>query len=58
MGAIRFAQETNQTLTDFFSEDSAKVGASAIDKSSNLKHIAKICRKCFGISHPLVQISI
>ena len=42
MGAIRFAQETNQTLTDFFSEDSAKVGASAIDKSSNLKHIANI----------------
>jgi len=42
MGAIRFAQETNQTLTDFFSEDSAKVGASAIDKLSNLKHIANI----------------
>ena len=43
LGAVRFAQETNQVLTDFFSEDSAGVHSSEIDRtSSSIKRVAEI----------------
>ena len=34
LGAIRFAQETNQELTDFFSDDSVRVPAGSSKKKS------------------------
>ena len=42
LGAIRFAQETNQVLTDFFSDDSARVHSTDTDRSSNTKRVAEI----------------
>jgi hypothetical protein len=35
VGALRFAQETRQTLTDFYSEDSPKIREENIDKSTS-----------------------
>ena len=43
LGALRFAQETNQELTDFFSDDSTRVHSmEAETKISNTKRVAEI----------------
>ena len=44
LGALRFAQETNQMLTDFFSEDSTKVHSTdtADARMMNTKRVAEI----------------
>lgn len=39
LGAIRFAQETGQTLTDFFSEDSPRVTRSDPDEARGVKRV-------------------
>ena len=43
LGALRFAQETNQVLTDFFSDDSTRVHSTDADtRTSNIKRVAEI----------------
>jgi PIF1-like helicase len=42
LGAIRFAQETNQTLTDFFSDDSPRVTQSDSEQSCGSKRVSEI----------------
>jgi hypothetical protein len=46
LGAIRFAQETNQDLVDFYSEDTSKVSPNDLDKVSragtNSKRVAQL----------------
>ncbi|KAF8969122.1 hypothetical protein BDZ97DRAFT_1654173 [Flammula alnicola] len=42
LGAIRFAQETNQELTDFYSDDIARVSSSEIEQKSRVKRVREI----------------
>ena len=42
LGAIRFAQETGQALTDFFSDDSPQVTQSEQNRGVNLKRVSEI----------------
>ena len=42
LGAIRFAQETNQTLTDFFSDYSPRTTQSASEQSRGCKQVGEI----------------
>jgi PIF1-like helicase len=43
LGALRFAQETNQVLTEFYSDDSTKVHSTDADaRTSNTKRVAEI----------------
>ena len=43
LGALRFAQETNQELTDFFSDDSTRVHSTEADtRTLNTKRVAEI----------------
>ena len=43
LGALRFAQETNQVLTEFYSDDSTKVHSTDTDaRTSNTKRVAEI----------------
>ncbi|KDR76763.1 hypothetical protein GALMADRAFT_66895 [Galerina marginata CBS 339.88] len=39
LGALRFAQETNQVLSDFYSEDSCNVSTKDTDSASKLREI-------------------
>ena len=42
VGALRFAQETNQRLVDFYSEDSSRVSSTETDNSTGIKRISEI----------------
>ena len=42
VGALRFAQETGQTLTDFYSEDSLKIRENNINKSNSRSKILHV----------------
>ena len=42
VGALRFAQETNQRLVDFYSEDSSQVSFTETDNSTGIKRIPEI----------------
>ena len=42
LGALRFSQETGQTLTDFFSDDSPRGNPSDAEKSTGIKQLNKI----------------
>ena len=42
IGALRFAQETGQTLTDFYSEDSPKIRGDDIDKSTSKCKVLRV----------------
>ena len=42
LGAIRFAQETNQELTDFYSDDTVRVSSSETHQSSGAKRVSEI----------------
>jgi uncharacterized protein DUF6570/helitron helicase-like protein/PIF1-like helicase len=43
LGALRYAQETNQVLTDFYSDDSPRVHSTDADaRTSNTKRVAEI----------------
>ena len=42
LGAIRFANETNQILFDFFSEDSIKMNNKNISTGKRARHVSKI----------------
>ena len=42
IGAIQFAQGTNQELVDFYSEDSSRVSSTEIDNSTGIKQIPEI----------------
>ena len=42
LGAIRFAQETGQSLTDFFSDDSPRVTQAEPDEARNVKRVAEL----------------
>ena len=42
LGAIRFAQETNQELTDFYSDDTVRVSSSETHQTSGAKRVSKI----------------
>ena len=42
LGALRFAQETNQSLTDFFSDDSPRTTHSDSDQSRECKQVGEI----------------
>jgi hypothetical protein len=42
LGAIRFAQGTGQTLTEFFSDDSPRVTQVDIEKNHGIKHVGEI----------------
>jgi hypothetical protein len=42
LGAIRFSQETNQELTDFYSDDTVRVSSSETHQSSGAKRVSEI----------------
>ena len=42
LGAIRFAQETNQELTDFYSDDTVRVSSLETHQSSGAKRVSEI----------------
>ena len=42
LGAIRFAQETDQELTDFYSDDTVRVSSSETHQSSGAKRVSEI----------------
>ena len=42
LGAIRFAQETSQELTDFYSDDTVRVSSSETQQSSGAKRVSEI----------------
>ena len=45
LGALCFAQETGQTLTDFFSEDSVCITQSDADKARGAKRVGEITKE-------------
>ena len=42
LGAVRFAQETGQSLTDFFSDDSPRIAQADPEEAKGLKRVAEL----------------
>ena len=45
LGALRFAQETGQTLIDFFSEDTSRITQSDPDESRGVKRVGELTKE-------------
>ena len=61
VGALHFAQETGQTLTDFYSEDSPKIRENNMDNNTSthkVLHIKEISNEMQEINFHLLQTNI